>query len=183
MASVDDSIEYASTIVGNFNDAAAAKEAAAAQISAGADMIFALLDAGFTGVEQAVTESGKDILLMNPIFPRCDEGDNIVGVAFLSSGGLVDQIIQDYQNDALPTPDPKFYGVENPDIQRFACAMGSPVPGPGGPDHGRDQRREHHPAGRHLRFHGLGAWRTTAASSLETASRKGDRGPAGAGPQ
>jgi basic membrane protein A and related proteins len=124
VASVDPSIEYASTIVGNFNDAAAAKEAAAAQISAGADLIFALLDAGFVGVEQAVTESGKDVLLINPIFPRCEEGDNIIGVAYLSSGGLVDQIINDYENDSLPTPDPKFYGVENQDIQRFELCDG-----------------------------------------------------------
>ena len=108
----------------DFNDAPAAKEAAAAQISAGADVIFALLDAGFVGVEQAVTESGKDVLLINPIFPRCEEGENIVGVAYLSSGGLVDQIISDYEGDSLPTPDPKFYGVENQDIQRFELCEG-----------------------------------------------------------
>jgi basic membrane protein A and related proteins len=114
----DPSIEYASTIVGNFNDPEKAKTAAAAQISAGADVIFALLDAGFPGVEQAVQESGKDVLLINPIFPRCDEGPNIIGVAILSSGALVDQIIADYKDGALPK-EPKFYGVENPDIQKF----------------------------------------------------------------
>jgi basic membrane protein A len=118
VADTDPSIEYASTIVGNFNDPEKAKQAAAAQISAGADVIFALLDAGFPGVEQAVQESGKDVLLINPIFPRCDEGPNIVGVAFLSSGALVDQIVSDYKNGSLPK-DPKFYGVENPDIQKF----------------------------------------------------------------
>jgi basic membrane protein A len=118
VAATDPSIQYASTIVGNFNDAEKAKEAAAAQISAGADVIFALLDAGFPGVEQAVKESGKDVLLINPIFPRCDEGPNIVGVAVLSSGALVDQIVNDYLHDALPK-DPKFYGVENQEIQKF----------------------------------------------------------------
>jgi basic membrane protein A len=123
VASVDPSIEYASTIVGNFNDPEKAKTAAAAQISAGADVIFALLDAGFPGVEQAVTESGKDVLLINPIFPRCDEGPNIVGVAFLSSGALVDQIVSDAMNGSLPT-EPKFYGVENTDIQRFELCDG-----------------------------------------------------------
>jgi basic membrane protein A and related proteins len=123
VAAADPSIEYASTIVGNFNDPEKAKEAAAAQISAGADVIFALLDAGFPGVEQAVTESGKDVLLINPIFPRCDEGPNIVGVAFLSSGGLVDQIVSDYQGGTLPA-EAKFYGVENQDIQRFELCDG-----------------------------------------------------------
>jgi basic membrane protein A and related proteins len=114
----DPDIEYVSTIVGNFNDPEKAKEAAAAQIQAGADVIFALLDAGFPGVEQAVTESGKEVLLFNPIFPRCDEGENIVGVAFLSSGGLVDQIVGDWLNDSMPT-EATFYGVENTEIQRF----------------------------------------------------------------
>jgi basic membrane protein A and related proteins len=115
----DPSIQYAHTIVGNFNDAAKAKEAAAAQISAGVDVIFALLDAGFPGVEQAVSESGKDVLLMNPIFPRCDEGPNIVGVTFLSSVGLVDKIVDDYLKGTMPKGEPKFYGVDNQDIQRF----------------------------------------------------------------
>jgi basic membrane protein A and related proteins len=115
----DSSIQYAHTIVGNFNDAAKAKEAAAAQISAGVDVIFALLDAGFPGVEQAVSESGKDVLLMNPIFPRCDEGANIVGVTFLSSVGLVDKIVDDYLKGTMPEGQPKFYGVDNQEIQRF----------------------------------------------------------------
>lgn len=115
----DPSIQYAHTIVGNFNDPAKAKEDAAAQISAGVDVIFALIDAGFPGIEQAVAESGKDVLLINPIFPRCDEGPNIVGVTFLSSVGLVDTIVNDYLNGTMPSPDPKFYGVENQEIQRF----------------------------------------------------------------
>jgi basic membrane protein A len=123
VAASNPDIEYASAIVGNFNDPEKAKEAASAQINAGADVIFALLDAGFPGVEQAVTESGKDVLLINPIFPRCDEGDNIVGVAFLSSGGLVDQIINDAGTGALPT-EPQFYGVENEEIQRFELCEG-----------------------------------------------------------
>ena len=79
-------------------------------------------------------------------------------MAFLSSGGLVDQIVNDYENDALPTPDPKFYGVENPDIQRFELCDGfSQYQDLVDRDHGRDQRREHHPAGRRLRFPGARA--------------------------
>jgi basic membrane protein A and related proteins len=115
----DPSIEYSHTIVGNFNDPEKAKEDAAAQISSGVDVIFALIDAGFPGIEQAVSESGKDVLLMNPIFPRCDEGPNIVGVTFLSSVGLVDKIVDDYLKGTMPSPDPQFYGVEDQEIQRF----------------------------------------------------------------
>ena len=115
----DPSIQYVHTIVGNFNDPEKAKEDAAAQISSGVDVIFGLIDAGFPGIEQAVTESGKDVMLINPIFPRCDEGPNLVGVTFLSSTGLVDKIVDDYLKGTMPSPDPKFYGVENQDIQRF----------------------------------------------------------------
>jgi basic membrane protein A len=115
----DPTIEYAHTIVGNFNDPEKAKEDAAAQISAGVDVIFGLIDAGFPGIEQAVTESGKDVFLINPIFPRCDEGANFVGVTFLSSVGLVDKIVDDYLKGSMPSPDPKFYGVEDQTIQRF----------------------------------------------------------------
>jgi basic membrane protein A len=124
VADTDPSIEYVSTIVGNFNDAGKAKEAAAAQIAAGVDVIFALLDAGFPGVEQAVAESGKDILLMNPIYPRCEEGENIVGYALLSSAAFVVNIILDYQNGTLPQGQPKFVGLEDPLTQAFVLCPG-----------------------------------------------------------
>ena len=114
----DPSIQYVHTIVGNFNDAEKAKEAAAAQISAGVDVIFGLLDAGFPGVEQAVAESHKNVLLINPIVARCTEGSNIVGVTALSSSNLVVSIVNDYLNGTMPAQ-PKFYGVEDPNIQSF----------------------------------------------------------------
>lgn len=122
--SVDPSIEYASTIVGNFNDAEKGKEAAAAQIAADADVIFALLDAGFTGVEQAAEESGKQVLLINPIFPRCEEGENIVGYAYLNSAAFVVNIIEEYQADTMPAGEPKFFGLEDPDVQAFVLCPG-----------------------------------------------------------
>ena len=122
--SADPSIEYASTIVGNFNDAEKGKEAAAAQIAAGADVIFALLDAGFTGVEQAATESGKDVLLINPIFPRCEEGENIIGYAYLNSAAFVVNIIEEYQAGTMPAGEPEFFGLEDPDVQAFVLCPG-----------------------------------------------------------
>lgn len=120
----DPSIEYASTIVGNFNDPEKAKEAAAAQIAAGADVIFALLDAGFPGVEQAAAESGKEVLLMNPIFPRCDEGENIVGYALLDSAAFVVNVVKDFMNGTMPQGEPKFYGLQDPSVQAFVLCAG-----------------------------------------------------------
>ncbi len=114
----DPSIKYATTTIGDFNDAAKGKEATAAQIDAGADVVFPFLDAGFPGAEQAVTESGKDVLLFNPIYTRCSEADNIVGFTYLNSAQYVESIYKDFQSNSLPT-EPKAFGIEDPNIQTF----------------------------------------------------------------
>lgn len=124
VAATDPNVEYVSTIVGNFNDAEKAKEAAAAQIAAGADVIYALLDAGFPGLQQAVEESGKEVLTMNPIFPRCEDGENIVGYTYLNSARMVVDIVQQYIDGTMPQGAPKFYGLEDPEIQAFVLCPG-----------------------------------------------------------
>jgi basic membrane lipoprotein Med (substrate-binding protein (PBP1-ABC) superfamily) len=118
--SVDPVIEQVSVIVGDFYDAAKAKEAARAQIAAGADVIYAFQDgAAVTAVGEAITESGKDVKMFTPIFPRCDEFPGIVvGTAILSLAAQVSSIMGDVVNGTLPT-EPKFYGIEDLDIQRF----------------------------------------------------------------
>lgn len=114
----DPSIQYAHTNVGDFNDVTKAKEAAAAQISAGVDVIFGFVDAGFPGLQQAAEESGKEVYLINIIFPRCGDGNNIVGDAFLDTSSMVNQIVSDYLQGSIPS-EPTAYGVENQNIQRF----------------------------------------------------------------
>jgi basic membrane protein A len=118
--SVDPSIEQVSAIVGDFYDAAKAKEAARAQIDAGADVIYAFQDgAAVTAVAEAIAESGKDVKMFTPIFPRCDEFPGVdAGTATLSSAAQVDSIMADVVNGTLPS-EPKFYGVEDPNIQTF----------------------------------------------------------------
>jgi basic membrane lipoprotein Med (substrate-binding protein (PBP1-ABC) superfamily) len=114
------SIEQVSAIVGDFYDAAKAKEAARAQIDAGADVIYAFQDgAAVTAVAEAIAESGKDVKMFTPIFPRCDEFPGVdAGTATLSSAAQVDSIMADVVNGTLPS-EPKFYGVEDPNIQTF----------------------------------------------------------------
>jgi basic membrane protein A and related proteins len=114
----DDGIDYVSTIVGDFNDAPKAKDAAAAQLAAGADVIFALIDAGFPGVIQAAEERGGDAFLFSVIFPRCEDYPKLVGTALLNSDRLVASMVQDFLDDTIPE-EPLFYGVEDPDIQRL----------------------------------------------------------------
>lgn len=110
--------KYSATTVGSFSDPARAKAAAEAQIAAGADQIFAFLDAALPGVLQAIDESGKDVGVYNPTAPRCDESDAYVGTAVIRVDLLVEQLIDDYQAGQLPDGT-KFFGVETPEIQRF----------------------------------------------------------------
>lgn len=120
-AAVEDTnpdIEYVSTIVGDFNDAPAAKEAAAAQLASGADVIFGLVDAGFPGVIQAAEEAGGEALLFSVIFPRCEDYPLLVGTALLNSDRLVASMVSDFLEGTIPD-EPLFYGVEDPDIQRL----------------------------------------------------------------
>jgi basic membrane protein A and related proteins len=118
--SIDPEIEMVSAIVGDFYDPNKSKEAARAQIAAGADVIYAFQDgAGVTGVAEAIAESGQDVKMFAPIFPRCDEFPGVdAGTAILSSQAQVEAIMGDVVNGTLPT-EPVFYGIENLDIQRF----------------------------------------------------------------
>ncbi len=118
IADTNSDVKYVSTIVGDFNDAPKAKDAAAAQLAAGADVIFGLVDAGFPGVIQAAEEAGGEAYLFSVIFPRCGDYPNLVGTAFLNSDILVESMIVDFMNDTIPEI-PLFYGVENLDIQRL----------------------------------------------------------------
>jgi basic membrane protein A and related proteins len=118
--SVDPQIEQVSAIVGSFTDANKAKEAARAQIAAGADVLYAFQDgAAVSAVADAIEESGKDVKFMTPIFPRCEEfPDMDYGTAYLSAPAQVVSMMGDVINDKLPK-EPRFYGIEDPEIQRF----------------------------------------------------------------
>lgn len=110
--------EYVSTVIGSFNDAALAKEAASAQIASDADVIFAFLDAGIPGVLQAVDESGEDVKIINPITDRCEESEHMLGFTFLNAQLLVQIIMDDFLNGELPEGT-QFYALQNTDIQDF----------------------------------------------------------------
>lgn len=114
----DQSIEYVSTIVGDFNDAPEAKDAAAAQIASGTQVIFGLVDAGFPGVIQAAEEAGGETRLFSVIFPRCDDYPNLMGTAYLNSDVLVETMVSDFIDETIPD-EPRFFGVEDPNIQRL----------------------------------------------------------------
>ena len=116
--SVNPEIETVSTVVGDFEDVAGAKEAAAAQIAAGADVLFAFVNSGLEGVLQAVDESGEDVKIFSVIFPQCDRSTQLVGTATLSSFAQVDTIVSAFLAGAMPA-DLVLWGVEDPGIQSF----------------------------------------------------------------
>jgi basic membrane protein A len=111
-------VKYSATTVGTFNDPAKAKEAAKAQIAAGADQLFAFLDAGTPGVVQAIEESGKDVGVFAAIASRCEESKHFVGTTILDVSRVVEIMAEDFEAGSLPKGT-RFYGVEKPDVQRF----------------------------------------------------------------
>ncbi|MGH3641060.1 MAG: BMP family protein [Mycobacterium sp.] len=114
--SVDPTIGVASTTVGSLSDATKAKEATAAQIANGADVIYAFQDAGLPGVLDAVAESGKKIPVFNPTTDRCTESPNLIGYAYQNTQMMVTHILEDYTAKTLPAK-PRFYAVEDPNVQ------------------------------------------------------------------
>lgn len=109
----DPDVEVLQTVIGNFNDAAKAKEVAAAMIGDGADHIFGYLDAGMTGVYQAANESGKEVGVFNIIVPACDAYDNLIGTATENDSDIVFEAIKRFQEGTLK-PGAVFIGMQDP---------------------------------------------------------------------
>lgn len=116
--SVDPSIKVSETIVGNFNDVAKAKAAAAAMIDDGVDNIFAFLDAGIAGVYQAGEEASGDVYVSGIIIPQCEEYENYLGVSTLHNDVLMRKAIERFADGELESG-AVFYGVEDPEVQAF----------------------------------------------------------------
>jgi basic membrane protein A len=114
--SVDPGVKVSSTIVGDFNDVAKAKAATEALISAGADQVFAFLDAGIEGVYQAA--AGKDIGVYQIISLRCQEYKNVVGSAIENAAQLMVDAVKQFKDGTLK-PGAVFYGLTSPDYLRF----------------------------------------------------------------
>lgn len=121
--SVKPEMTVAATTVGSLSDAAKAKEATAAQIANGADVIYAFQDAGLPGVLDAVTESGKSVKVFNPTTDRCGESPNLIGYAFQDTRVMVGQMLADFKAGTLPTA-PRFYALDDPSVQALKLCPG-----------------------------------------------------------
>lgn len=117
-------IKYSHVTVGDFSDAAKAKQAAAAQIADGVDVIYAFVDAGLPGVLQAIKDSGKDVKVFNPTTDRCNESNQIIGYDYQNNQQLVETILNDYSAKKLPAGTKK-YALEEPKIQKLTMCPNS----------------------------------------------------------
>ena len=109
--------EFTTTVVGSYSDAAAAKQAASAQIANGVDVIYVYVDSGFPGVVQTVEESGEDVLLFHQTVLRCELSDTLVGSSVIGTEAMQGSIVQDFLNDSL-AEGTLFIGLEDAAIQR-----------------------------------------------------------------
>lgn len=110
-------VKVQSVIVGSFADPAKAKEAAAAQIAAGADVIFGWLDAGYPGVIQAIRDSGKPVVGFSVAISKCSLGKEQVGDQILAYDSATFNVIKGFV--ANPVVTNHVYGLEDPSVQRL----------------------------------------------------------------
>ncbi|WP_409340249.1 BMP family protein [Paenibacillus sp. MBLB4367] len=119
------SARFVTTFTGNQDDAALSKKVAQAQIDAGADMIFTMLNGARAGVTEASRENGT-FQFANVRDFYADAPDVFIGSAIADAGLTVYSAIKDLvEGDWQPNTVVKI-GLENPDAIRLALAPSVP---------------------------------------------------------
>ena len=113
---INPKIKVLSNIIGDFNDVAKAKQATAAMITDGADVIFPFLDAGIAGSYQAGKESGKNPAMFKLTIPDCTSYDNIVGTEVVNNVAATSIMLGRLAKGTL-TPGAIFVDLKDPKIQ------------------------------------------------------------------
>ncbi len=129
--SVDPNFPVSSTYIGNFTDAAAAKEAALSMLAEGADVIVPDADVAGLGVYQAVAEAGPDVLTFGAFGDFTDKAPaNVVGNYFANYGqGIVNIAKAVKEGTFEPTGNVEF-GLANEDVMwiEYNDNAANPVP-------------------------------------------------------
>lgn len=113
---INPKIKVLSNIIGDFNDVAKAKQATAAMITDGADVIFPFLDAGIAGSYQAGKESGKNPAMFKLTIPDCTSYANIVGTEVVNNVAATSIMLGRLVKGTL-TPGAIFLDLKDPNIQ------------------------------------------------------------------
>jgi simple sugar transport system substrate-binding protein len=129
--SVDPNYPVSSTYIGNFTDAAAAKEAALGMMAEGADVIIPDADVAGLGVYQAVQEAGPEVVTFGVFGDFTDKApDNVAGNYFANYGqGIVNIAAAVKDGTFEPTGNIEF-GLDQADVMwiEFNENAANPVP-------------------------------------------------------
>jgi basic membrane protein A len=117
--SVNPKVKVLSNITGNFADVALGKQATAAMLQQGADVILPWLDAGVVGAYQAGKESGKDPAMFKLTIPDCKSYDNVIGTEAVNEVQITKTLIQKVA-DGTAKPGAAFIGLQDPKLQTLA---------------------------------------------------------------
>ncbi len=108
-------IKVLSNITGDFNDVAKAKQATAAELADGADVIFPFLDAGIDGAYQAGKDSGKNPPMFKITIPDCKTYGNTVGTEIQNNTLAVSLLLKRYIAGKL-LPGAIFQDLKDPTV-------------------------------------------------------------------
>ncbi|MGQ9666470.1 MAG: BMP family protein [Anaerolineae bacterium] len=129
--SVDPNFPVSVTYIGNFTDAAAAKEAALSMIAQGADFVIPNADVAGLGVYQAVAEAGPQIRTFGAFGDFTDKApQNVIGNYIADYGqGIVNIAKAVKEGTFKPTSNIEF-GLKNKDVMwlTFNDKAARPVP-------------------------------------------------------
>lgn len=117
--SVDPDIRILTNVIGDFDDVAKAKEATAAMIAEGADVVNAYLNAGAVGAYRAADESGEDIAIFKVDLHECESYSNIIGANIGDNTASSYTLLTSFADGTLaPEGVTIFAGLQDPAIQR-----------------------------------------------------------------
>lgn len=121
----DPDVKVVSTITGDFNDPAKGRDATAAQIAQGADVVYSFLDAAHEGAVAAAKEAG-DVKLMSVVVPKCEGAE---GVEIGDTVSRQDQLTYNLVKGMVEgNPTNTIYGIEDPDVANFELCPGQGTP-------------------------------------------------------
>jgi basic membrane protein A len=117
--SVNPKVKVLTNITGSFADVTLAKQATAAMIQQGADVIMPWLDAAVVGAYEAGKESGKDPEMFKLTIPTCGAYDNIIGTELVNEAEITKAMIMAVVNGTAK-PGATFIGLQDPKQQTLA---------------------------------------------------------------
>jgi basic membrane protein A len=113
---IDSDIEVLSNIIGSFDDVAKAKQATAAMLSDGADVIMPFLDSGIAGSYAAGADEGSAAGMFKLTIVDCESYDNTIGTEVVNNKSATERLLTDWAAGTLE-PGAIFLDLQEPDLQ------------------------------------------------------------------